>query len=258
MLRITEIDPHKLHALEARCRLVYFNTRLRTQARPEMLERGDGLATTYAQCEKLVVDGWSLLSPLMSVDVEQTRGLRRYVAVQTSTPHRRRAKPKPGAAPKPEPEVEDPLEKEVSGFLIVEHDVRASRLFLAVQAGLSFVSAVVQLKNGATFVAVTMPCAFALYSARGGDLSLTLDRPRSGAISGDAFDATTILLDETVKRIRGDLRHDNAVRREHGEPPYPDPWCLWGVTPFKADSRMTQSLSRRSFVFLEVRLSFPA
>ncbi|GAA5847988.1 hypothetical protein JCM9279_003519 [Rhodotorula babjevae] len=207
VLRITEIDPHKLQALEARCRLVYFNTRLRTQARPEMLERGDGLATTYGQCEKLVVDGWSLLSPLMSVDVEQTRGIRRYVAVQTSTPHRRRAKPKPGAAPRPEPEIEDPLEKEVSGFLIVEHD----------------------LKNGATFVAVTMPWA----------------------ISGDAFDATTILLDETVKRIRTDLRHDNAVRREHGEAPFPEPWCLWGVTPFKADSRMTQSLSRRSFVFLE-------
>ncbi|GAA5944677.1 hypothetical protein JCM3775_007572 [Rhodotorula graminis] len=207
VLRITEIDPHKLHALEARCRLVYFNTRMRTQARPEMLERGDGLATTFGQCEKLVVDGWSLLSPLMSVDVEASRGIRRYVAVQTSTPHRRRAKPKPGAAPRPEPEIEDPLEKEVSGFLIVEHD----------------------LKNGATFIAVTMPWA----------------------ISGDAFDATTILLDETVKRIRTDLRHDNAVRHEHGEAPYPEPWCMWGVTPFKADSRMTQSLSRRSFVFLE-------
>ncbi|BGP41941.1 hypothetical protein JCM10449v2_005938 [Rhodotorula kratochvilovae] len=207
VLRVTEIDPRKLEALEARCRLVYFNTRLRTQARPEMLERGDGLATTYAQCEKLVVDGWSLLSPLMSVDVEASRGIRRYVAVQTSTPHRRRAKPKPGAAPRPEPELEDPLEKEVSGFLLVEHD----------------------LKNGATFVAVTMPWA----------------------ISGDAFDATTILIDETIKRIRTDLQHDNAVRREHGEAPYPELWCLWGVTPFKADSRMTQSLSRRSFIFLE-------
>jgi len=95
-----------------------------------MLERGDGLATSYGQCEKLVVDGWSLLSPLMSVDVEQTRGIRRYVAVQTSTPHRRRAKPKPGAAPRPEPEIEDPLEKEVSGFLIVEHDVSPLSLAL--------------------------------------------------------------------------------------------------------------------------------
>ncbi|GAA6054038.1 hypothetical protein JCM3770_001333 [Rhodotorula araucariae] len=207
VLRVTEIDPRKFEALEARCRLVYFNTRMRTQARPEMLERGDGLATTYAQCEKLVVDGWSLLSPLMHVDVEASRGIRRYVAVQTSTPHRRRAKPKPGAAPRPEPELEDPLEKEVSGFLLVEHD----------------------LENGATFIAVTMPWA----------------------ISGDAFDATTILIDETIKRVRSDLRQDNAVRREHGEAPYPEPWCLWGVTPFKADSRMTQSLSRRSFIFLE-------
>lgn len=74
----------------------------------------------------------------------------------------------------------------------------------------------------------------------------------AGAIAGDAFDATTILIDEAVKRIRSDLRTENAVRREHGEPPLPSPWCMWGITPFKADSRMTQSLSRRSFVFLEV------
>ncbi|BGP72162.1 hypothetical protein NBRC10513v2_005553 [Rhodotorula toruloides] len=208
VLRITEIDPAKLDALEARCRLVYWNTRLRTQARPEMLERGDGLATTYAQCEKLTVDGWSLLKPMLSVDVEATRGLRRYVSLQTSTPHRRRAKPKPGAPPKPEPvEPQDPVEKEVSGFLLVEHDMR----------------------NGAIFIAVTMPWA----------------------ISGDAFDATTILIDETIKRIKTDIRHENAIRREHRQELLPEPWCLWGVTPFKADSRMSQSLTRRSFVFLE-------
>lgn len=136
VLRITEIDPAKLDALEARCRLVYWNVRLRTQARPEMLERGDGLATTYAQCEKLTVDGWSLLKPMMSVDVEPTRGLRRYISLQTSTPFRRRGKPRPGAQPKPEPvEPQDPVEKEVSGFLLVEHDMR----------------------NGAIFIAVTMP-----------------------------------------------------------------------------------------------------
>ncbi|BGP33938.1 hypothetical protein JCM10296v2_005747 [Rhodotorula toruloides] len=208
VLRITEIDPAKLDALEARCRLVYWNTRLRTQARPEMLERGDGLATTYAQCEKLTVDGWSLLKPMLSVDVEATRGLRRYISLQTSTPHRRRAKPKPGAPPKPEPvEPQDPVEKEVSGFLLVEHDMR----------------------NGAIFIAVTMPWA----------------------ISGDAFDATTILIDETIKRIKTDIRHENAIRREHRQELLPEPWCLWGVTPFKADSRMSQSLTRRSFVFLE-------
>ncbi|BGO93491.1 hypothetical protein NBRC10512_004714 [Rhodotorula toruloides] len=208
VLRITEIDSAKLDALEARCRLVYWNTRLRTQARPEMLERGDGLATTYAQCEKLTVDGWSLLKPMMSVDVEATRGFRRYISLQTSTPHRRRAKPKPGAPPKPEPvEQQDPVEKEVSGFLLVEHDMR----------------------NGAIFIAVTMPWA----------------------ISGDAFDATTILIDETIKRIKTDIRHENAIRREHRQELLPEPWCLWGVTPFKADSRMSQSLTRRSFVFLE-------
>lgn len=75
------------------------------------------------------------------------------------------------------------------------------------------------------------------------------------AISGDAFDATTILIDETIKCIKTDIRHENAIRREHRQELLPEPWCLWGVTPFKADSRMSQSLTRRSFVFLEVSLA---
>ncbi|GAA5884927.1 hypothetical protein JCM3774_004580 [Rhodotorula dairenensis] len=216
VLRITEIDPAKVASLDDRLRKIYYNVRMRMQARPEMLERGDGLATTFAQVEKLIVDGWTLLRPLLTVDVEATRGLRRYVALQTSTPHKRRAKPKPGAIPKPEPVVPkllDPVEREVSGFLLLEH----------------------QLETGAVHVAVTMPWA----------------------ISGDAFDATTILLDETLRRVRLDLLRDNMLRAERSggrEPPYPDPTYLWGITPFKSDSRMTQSLTRRGFHFLEDRL----
>ncbi|GAA5920445.1 hypothetical protein JCM1841_004557 [Sporobolomyces salmonicolor] len=207
VLRVTEIDPAKLESLEQRCRLVYFNTRLRTQARPEMLERADGLATTYAECEKLTVDGWSLLKPLMHVDIEASRTIRRFVGLQTSTPMKRRAKPKPGALPKPEPEVDENVEKEVTGFVLVEHD----------------------LVKGAVFFAVVMPWA----------------------IAGDAFDATTILNDEVIKRVKSDLRQTNAMRKEQGVELYPEPWCVWGITPFKTDSRMTQSLSRRGFAFLE-------
>lgn len=77
------------------------------------------------------------------------------------------------------------------------------------------------------------------------------------AISGDAFDATTILLDETLKRIRHDLAYENMLRAERSAgyvPPLPDPTYLWGITPFKGDSRMTQSLTRRGFHFIEVCL----
>jgi hypothetical protein len=147
------MDPARLENVENRCRLIYFNTRLRTQARPEMLERADGLATTYAQCEKLTVDGWSLLKPmlytvrssslpvflpstadsffLVEQDVEAQKNYRRYVSIQTSTPHRRRAKPKPGAPPKPEPD-EEPVDKEVSGFFLVEHDFEKGAIYVAV------------------------------------------------------------------------------------------------------------------------------
>ncbi|GAA6004242.1 hypothetical protein JCM10207_002501 [Rhodosporidiobolus poonsookiae] len=206
VVRVTELDPAKLETLESRCRLIYYNTRMRTQARPEMLERADGLATTFSQCEKLVVDGWSLLKPLLSHDIEGEHNIRRYVGIQTSTPHRRRAKPKAGAPPKPDPD-EESAEKEVSGFLLVEHD----------------------FEKGAIFIAVTMPWA----------------------IAGDAFDATTVLMDHTFKRVRADVHQLNAARALQDLAPYPEPWCVWGITPFKADSRMTQSLSRRGLGFLE-------
>lgn len=63
------------------------------------------------------------------------------------------------------------------------------------------------------------------------------------------------MLDETLKRLRLDLLHDNLLRAERSgglEPPLPDPTYLWGITPFKGDSRMTQSLTRRGFHFIEV------
>lgn len=151
VLRITEIDPAKIAQLDERLRKIYYNVRMRMQARPEMLERGDGLATTFAQVEKLIVDGWTLLRPLLTVDVEPTRGLRRYVALQTSTPHKRRAKPKAGAIPKSEPVTPqiDPVEREISGFLLLEHE----------------------LATGAVHVAVTMPWASLCFSIAGTSLS---------------------------------------------------------------------------------------
>lgn len=134
VLRITEIDPSKLASLDDQLRKIYYNVRMRMQARPEMLERGDGLATTFAQVEKLIIDGWTLLRPLLFDDVEASRGLRRYVALQTSTPHKRRAKPKPGALPKPEPVVPkvDPVERQVSGFLLLEHELATGAIHVAV------------------------------------------------------------------------------------------------------------------------------
>lgn len=65
VLSVREVDQEKLDYLTRRCREVYVNTRLRTAARPEMLERADGLATTWDEAEKMTIDQWHLLVPML-------------------------------------------------------------------------------------------------------------------------------------------------------------------------------------------------
>ncbi|ORY73868.1 hypothetical protein BCR35DRAFT_314909 [Leucosporidium creatinivorum] len=204
VLSVREVDQEKLEYLTRRCREVYVNTRLRTAARPEMLERADGLATTWDEAEKMTIDQWHLLVPMLYEDIEPTRSIRRYIAYHSSTPHRRRAKPKVKVDPPPE---EEHVDKELSGFMILEHD----------------------LIHGTVYIAVVMPWA----------------------ISGDSFEATTILGEQAIQRIRQDLAETNHLRAQEQLPPFPALRCSWCTTPFRMGSRMTQSLTRRGFLFLE-------
>ncbi|GAA5976319.1 hypothetical protein JCM11641_005980 [Rhodosporidiobolus odoratus] len=98
-------------------------------------------------------------------------------------------------------------EKEILGFVLVEH----------------------QLSTGVLFLAVTMPWA----------------------VAGDAFNATTILLDETIRQVRADVHAINTVRLQQGLDAYPEPCCIWGITPFAKNSHMMQALDRRGPTFLE-------
>lgn len=53
----------------------------------------------------------------------------RYIAYHSSTPHRRRAKPKVKVDPPPE---EEHVDKELSGFMILEHDLVHGAVYIAV------------------------------------------------------------------------------------------------------------------------------
>lgn len=65
VLSVRDVDQEKLEYLTRKCREVYVNTRLRTSARPEMLERADGLATTWNEAERMTIDQWHLLVPML-------------------------------------------------------------------------------------------------------------------------------------------------------------------------------------------------
>lgn len=60
ILNIDEIPAELLDGLEARCRQLFFNTRLGTMCRPEFLSKGDGLARTFEEVEKTTIDSWNL------------------------------------------------------------------------------------------------------------------------------------------------------------------------------------------------------
>ncbi|SCZ88363.1 BZ3500_MvSof-1268-A1-R1_Chr10-2g02932 [Microbotryum saponariae] len=215
-LSIVDIHPDKLDQLEARCRLVYFDTRLRSTARPEVLETGDSLALTFREAENQCIDQWNLLSSLLREDIEESRLIRRYVALHSATPHRRRAKSKvktrddgtdvsPSSASQPDEEDSPARDKEVTGFTLIEHD----------------------LVKGVLFYAVIMPWA----------------------VSGEAFEATSILVGNSTRKIQGDLEYLNALRRRHGLAEYPKLSAMWSLTPFQKVSRMSQSVTRRHFMF---------
>ncbi|KAM0747235.1 hypothetical protein T439DRAFT_97332 [Meredithblackwellia eburnea MCA 4105] len=112
-----DLSADKVEKIVAACRVLFFNARLGTLARPEMLERGDGLVKSFREAERTTVDAWSLLSPCVTEDIEAARGIRRYFGIQYALP-----RPRTKAA------ANDPVNQEPQpiGFLFVEHEVRCS------------------------------------------------------------------------------------------------------------------------------------
>ena len=76
-MSVSEIPEDEKPGITAAVRTLYFNNRLGAIARPEMLERGDGLARTFEEAERTTLDGWHLLAPLTTDDIEASEGIRR-------------------------------------------------------------------------------------------------------------------------------------------------------------------------------------
>lgn len=54
-----------------------------------------------------------------------------------------------------------------------------------------------------------------------------------------------------MRKVQADLDSLNSLRVSQNLPPYPNLQYTWGVTPFSKESRMTQSLTRRGYCFLD-------
>ncbi|KAL8279703.1 hypothetical protein RQP46_007798 [Phenoliferia psychrophenolica] len=108
---ITELRIEEIPILEARCRQLYFQARLNEFARPESLEGKQELGRNFREIEQMTTDSWNLLAPQFREVVEESRGIRRYLALQLARPHGRRSKDKAN-------EAEAPLM--VTGFFMTE------------------------------------------------------------------------------------------------------------------------------------------
>ncbi|KAL8283505.1 hypothetical protein RQP46_005608 [Phenoliferia psychrophenolica] len=92
--RISDIHLDDIPVLEARCRQLYFHARLNEFARPESLEGRQELGRNFHEVEQMTTDAWNMLSVLFHEDIEESRGIRRYLTLQLAPPHGRRLKDK--------------------------------------------------------------------------------------------------------------------------------------------------------------------
>ncbi|KAI5474746.1 hypothetical protein MNV49_002524 [Pseudohyphozyma bogoriensis] len=118
---VRQFQPGQRADLEQKCRASFFNSRLGALARPEQLERGDGLASTFLEAEKTTIDAWSLMLGLFEEDTSRERSMARYLTVHWAAPHRRKAHDGNST----------PMEDVLVGFLLVEHDLLAGTVFFA-------------------------------------------------------------------------------------------------------------------------------
>lgn len=117
--KVLDIPENEIDNLETQCRKMYFDTRFSGLARPEMLERGDGLVTRFAEVEKTTIDGWNLLSPMLRKENQTSPTMVRYISMQTP----KTAKGKPNAG--------DPNNQQMAplGFILAEHDLVYGAIF---------------------------------------------------------------------------------------------------------------------------------
>lgn len=64
---VTDLSPSSLPGTEARCRQLYFHSRLSSLSRPESLERGEELGRTFGEIERMTIDSWALIGQHLSV-----------------------------------------------------------------------------------------------------------------------------------------------------------------------------------------------
>ncbi|KAM0748144.1 hypothetical protein T439DRAFT_75196 [Meredithblackwellia eburnea MCA 4105] len=211
---VCELPKIQVEGLVGACRDLYTHNMYAGLATPEILEPVTALAKTFDEVQKLTMDSWTVIEPMLREDVESTQSIRRYVALRWSTPTPR--KKNKLAASEPKATVSS---DEDDGSVVVRKGKNLA----------GFVIAEMDLTTGSLFLAASTPWA-----------------------TGETYDATTILMQNLLRRIEADLSGLNAQRKLRRQAQYPELDNAWLMMFFKKDSRLMSHLeNRRGFQLLD-------
>ncbi|BGP11446.1 hypothetical protein JCM10049v2_007353 [Rhodotorula toruloides] len=218
------------------CRELYFGQLLGTLAVPDMLESVAPIARSFHEVEKLAVDSWTHFEPYITDDVETATGVRRYVALRWARPisRKKRSKKKAAAAAaaaegegtRSSPE---DAKSGLPGSPSEDDHDDEPQLIREGKVLTGFILAEQELERGILHVVTTLP---------------------TGA--GEAYDASTRLLQTLVARVHEDTHALNQQRASMQLAPYPAVTVAWTMHMTKRDSRIMSRLeTRRGFIPLE-------
>ncbi|EGU10947.1 putative Microtubule-associated protein [Rhodotorula toruloides ATCC 204091] len=218
------------------CRDLYFGQLLGTLAVPDMLESVAPIARSFHEVEKLAVDSWTHFEPFITDDVETATGVRRYVALRWARPisRKKRSKKKAAAAAaaadgegtRSSPE---DAKSGLPGSPSEDDHDDEPQLIREGKVLTGFILAEQELERGILHVVTTLP---------------------TGA--GEAYDASTRLLQTLVARVHEDTHMLNEQRASMQLAPYPTVTVAWTMHMTKRDSRIMSRLeTRRGFIPLE-------
>ncbi|KAM0747036.1 hypothetical protein T439DRAFT_329300 [Meredithblackwellia eburnea MCA 4105] len=205
---IRDLPADELEEFIVAARDLYQQNLVAGLATPDMLEPGTALARNFEEVQKMAVDSWTMVEPLLREDIEDERGTRRYVGIRWSTPPPRKKK---GG--------DDVKEEEP------EHDL--TKL----------------IRNGKTLASFVL----AELDLPLGSLCINIQTPWN---TGETFNATTVLMQNLLRRLDFDIVELNSLR-DAVSPPLPHLSRVkqaWIMMFFKKDSRLYRDLiSRRGF-----------
>ncbi|GAA5926356.1 uncharacterized protein JCM15063_000254 [Sporobolomyces koalae] len=198
------------------CAELHNSAILATLAVPDMIESVSAIARSFEEVEKACIDCWT------------------YIALRWSTPTVRKKKsraknPVLNADGTPVRRATTKTKTRESASVSPDLDSQGPVLFREGKTLSGFIIAEHDLRDGVLHLALTVP---------------------TGA--GEAYDATSRLLQTLIARAHNDLAAMNAERISRSLPPYPPLTQAWTMHMTKRDSRiMSRVETRRGFIPLE-------